>query len=51
LGRSKLLASREEVALVSHLMRRAGFGTTPDALEEYTAKGYETVVEDLVNSS
>ena len=43
------MASREEVALVSHLMRRAGFGATPDELEEYTAKGYETVVEDMVN--
>ncbi len=45
------MASREEMALVSHLMRRAGFGTTPDELEEYTAKGYGTVVEDMVNSS
>lgn len=43
------MASREEVALVSHLMRRAGFGTTPRELEEYTAKGYEAVVEEMVN--
>ena len=43
------MASREEIALVSHLMRRAGFGATPDELEEYTAKGYEAVVEDMVN--
>ena len=42
------MASREDIALVSHLMRRAGFGTTPDELEEYTAKGYEAVVEDMV---
>ena len=43
------MASKEEIALVSHLMRRAGFGTTPAELEEYTAKGYEAVVEDMVN--
>ena len=43
------MASREEIALVSHLMRRAGFGTTPDELEEYTAKGYDAVVDDMIN--
>ena len=42
------MSSREDMALVSHLMRRAGFGTTPAELEEYTAKGYEALVEDMV---
>ena len=35
--------------LTAHLMRRAGFGASRDELEEYAAKGYEAVVEDLVH--
>lgn len=37
-----------DVTLMAHLMRRAGFGATRTELEEYVKKGYETVVEDLV---
>lgn len=40
--------SNADVALIAHLMRRAGFGTTLTELEEYVKKGYENVVEDLV---
>ena len=40
--------SREEIALVAHLMRRAGFGATRDELEEYAARSYESLVDDLV---
>lgn len=40
--------SNADVALTAHLMRRAGFGTTLTELEEYVKKGYENVVEDLV---
>ena len=40
--------SNADVALTAHLMRRAGFGTTLTELEEYVEKGYENVVEDLV---
>ena len=40
--------SNVDVALMAHLMRRAGFGTTLAELEEYVEKGYENVVEDLV---
>ena len=40
--------SNADVALTAHLMRRAGFGTTLAELEEYVKKGYENVVEDLV---
>ena len=40
--------SNADVALMAHLMRRAGFGTTLTELEEYVKKGYENVVEDLV---
>ena len=37
-----------ERSLIAHLMRRAGFGVTRDELETYAAKGYEAVVEDLL---
>ena len=42
------MAGREEIALASHLIRRAGFSATLGELEEYSAKGYEAVVEDLI---
>ena len=41
--------SNADVALMAHLMRRAGFGTTLTELDEYVKKGYENVVEDLVD--
>ncbi|RKU07107.1 hypothetical protein C6502_17695 [Candidatus Poribacteria bacterium] len=41
--------SNADVALTAHLMRRAGFGTTLTELDEYVKKGYENVVEDLVD--
>ena len=41
--------SKEDVALMAHLMRRAGFGATRDELDEYLAKGYEATVEELLN--
>jgi predicted RNase H-like HicB family nuclease len=40
--------SNNDVALMAHLMRRAGFGTTRAELEAHAEKGYENVVEDLV---
>ena len=40
--------SSPEIALMAHLMRRAGFGATRDELEEGVAKGYEAVVEELL---
>lgn len=43
--------SDREIELMAHLMRRAGFGATPDELEEYVAKGYEAVVEELLHPS
>jgi uncharacterized protein (DUF1800 family) len=39
----------ERLALMAHLLRRAGFGTTREELEAYAARPYEEVVEDLVN--
>ena len=41
--------SDQEIALMAHLMRRAGFSATRDELEELVAKGYENVVEDLLH--
>ena len=38
-----------DVALMAHLLRRAGFGATRDKLDQYVAKGYEETVEELLN--
>ena len=38
-----------EIALMAHLMRRAGFGATQDELEPRVAKGYEATVEELLH--
>jgi len=35
--------------LISHLLRRAGFGATPAELDQYTALGYDAAVERLLN--
>ena len=42
------MANKEDIALIAHLMRRAGFGATYDELEAYTAKGYEATLEELL---
>ena len=38
-----------DIVLIAHLMRRAGFGATRDELERYAAKGYEATVEELLH--
>ena len=38
-----------DIALMAHLMRRAGFGASRDQLEAYVAKGYEATVEELLH--
>ena len=38
-----------DIALMAHLMRRAGFGASRDELEERVARGYEETVEELVD--
>ncbi len=43
--------SQPDIALMAHLLRRAGFGATRDELEAYAARGYEAVVEDLLHPS
>jgi len=39
-----------DLHLIAHLMRRAGFGARRDELEAYAAKGYDAVVDDLLNT-
>ena len=39
----------EDIALMAHLMRRAGWGAGRDELEERVAKGYEATVEELLD--
>jgi hypothetical protein len=41
--------AHEDIALMAHLMRRAGFGASRDELEARAAKGYEATVEELLN--
>ena len=38
-----------ERALIAHLLRRAGFGATPDELDDYCARGYQATVEWLLH--
>ena len=39
----------EDIRLMAHLMRRAGFGASYDELEARAAKGYEATVEELLS--
>ena len=41
--------ANQDIALMAHLMRRAGFGATREELEALCEKGYENVVEELLN--
>jgi hypothetical protein len=41
--------SDKDIALMAHLMRRAGFGAQYDELEARAAKGYEATVEELLH--
>ena len=43
------MANQQDIALIAHLMRRAGFGATRDELEARAAKGYDATVEELLN--
>ena len=39
----------QEIVLMAHLMRRAGFGARRDELERRAAVGYEETVEELLS--
>ena len=41
--------ANQDIALMAHLMRRAGFGATYSELEERAGRGYEATVEELLN--
>ncbi|MCH8184605.1 MAG: DUF1800 domain-containing protein [Chloroflexi bacterium] len=43
------MPNKEDIALMSHLMRRAGFGATRDEVERLAEQGYEETVEQLIN--
>ena len=43
------MAHHEDIALMAHLMRRAGFGAPREELEARVAKGYEATVEELLD--
>ncbi|SVA12790.1 uncharacterized protein METZ01_LOCUS65644, partial [marine metagenome] len=51
----KSVAGRKEMtvttdtALISHLMRRAGFGAAHEEIEAYAEMGYEATVEKLLD--
>ena len=40
--------NNNNIALMAHLLRRAGFGATRDELERYLAQGYEATVQELL---
>src|SRR6266850_866439 len=43
------MAHRDDIALMAHLMRRAGFGAGREELEARVAKGYDATVEELLH--
>ncbi len=43
------MSHKDDLALMAHLMRRAGFGATQEELEGYVVKGYEAVVDNLID--
>jgi uncharacterized protein (DUF1800 family) len=42
------MPDKEDITLIAHLMRRAGFGASRQELEDRAAKGYEATVEELL---
>lgn len=43
------MSHKDDIALMAHLMRRAGFGARRDELEERVKYGYEATVEELLH--
>jgi hypothetical protein len=43
------MAYQDDIGLMAHLMRRAGFGAGRDELEARVARGYEATVEELLH--
>ena len=43
--------SQQDIALMAHLLRRAGFGASRDEIEARARQGYDNVVAELLNPS
>ena len=43
------MADTKDLAMIAHLLRRAGFGATRDELGRYAEQGYDATVEELIN--
>lgn len=43
------MATQDDIALMAHLTRRAGFGASRDEIEARASKGYEATVEELLH--
>ena len=41
--------SDQDISLIAHLMRRAGFGAPLEELQERAAKGYDATVDELLD--
>ena len=41
--------SKQDLKLMTHLLRRAGFGATPDEFDRAMDKGYDAVLDELLN--
>ena len=39
--------TEKDLSLISHLMRRAGFGASREEIESYASKDYEEIVEEV----
>src|SRR5215813_14941070 len=48
-GKEVCMASQEDIALMAHLLRRAGFGASRAEIEAQAAQGYDATVEALLN--
>src|SRR5262245_38840362 len=48
-GKEVCMASQENIALMAHLLRRAGFGASRADMEAQAAQGYDATVEALLN--
>src|SRR3712207_5646457 len=48
-GHEEVDMADDRLSLMAHLLRRAGVGASREELEEYAARPYEDVVEELVN--
>ena len=41
--------SKADIGLVAHLLRRAGFGATPNEMDSFIEMDYDEIVDYLIN--